>query len=546
MRPTSSGISSVGTVRQLPGVHSRSCDPNVSLTFPLCSSGYALVSVTGLWGRQDTDQMGKRTVSGWIYRLRRHHHPGQYLAACAALALLTYLGSIFRVNLTTVSFLYLLLVVSMALFFGFWQASIVSILAVLCLDYFFIAPLYRFNILDPQDWVALGAFQITALVISRLSAKELRSAREAAIHRAGMEQLYELSRSSLLLDLHQPPGPQLVTLIQRIFAAQAVALFDRNLERQDRVGEWDSGEEDRAKICFNRGFAEDDLQTATAERVLQTGNGFVGALVVRGEIRPLVVDACASLAAIAIDRYQSFEKEERAESSRKGEELRSAVMDSLAHEFKTPLTVIQTASSGLLDLGGLVEPQKDLIALIDDEAIRLTELCTRLLKTAKLEAEQVDLEIDDVNIHELISEVLAAQNHSADNSRLRVTADDPALTVRVDRALLAMILTQYIDNAFKYSTPNTPIEITTRTSHAEVVISVNNIGPTIPIEDRERIFDRFYRSPDLKDSIPGTGIGLSVVRKAAEAHHGHVWVISDEKEGTTFFVSLPTGARRKS
>jgi len=489
--------------------------------------------------------MGKRTVSGLIHRLRRHQKPGQYLAACAALALLTYLGSIFRVNLTTISFFYLLLVVSIALFFGFWQASITSILAVLCLDFFFTAPLYRFNILDPQDWVALGAFQVTALVIGRLSDRELRSAREAAIHRAGMEQLYELSRSSLLLDLHQPPGPQLVTLIQRIFAAQAVALFDRNLERQDRAGEWDSGEEDLAKTCFNRGFAEDYLYTATAERILQTGNGLAGALVVRGKLRSLVMDACASLAAIAIDRYQSFEKEERAESSRKGEELRSAVMDSLAHEFKTPLTVIQTASSGLLDLGGLGPPQKDLIALIDDEAIRLTELCTRLLKTAKLETEQVGLKAGDVNIVELISEVLGARNHSADDSRVRVTTDDPALTVRVDRALLAMILTQYIDNAQKYSTPKTPIEITTRTSHAEVVISVHNFGPTIPIEDRERIFDRFYRSPHLKDSIPGTGIGLSVVRKAAEAHHGHVWVISDEKEGTTFFVSLPTGARER-
>jgi two-component system sensor histidine kinase KdpD len=489
--------------------------------------------------------MGNRPVSGLIHRLRRHHEPGQYLAACAALALLTYLGSIFRVNLTTISFLYLLLVVSIALFFGFWQASIVSILAVASLDFFFTAPLYRFTILDPQNWVALAAFQVTALVISRLSARELRSAREAAIHRAGMEQLYELSRSSLLLDLHQPPGPQLVTLIQRIFEAEAVALFDKNLQRHDRAGEWDPAEENLAKTCFDRGFAEDNMQTATAERIFQTGSGLVGALVVRGKIRPLVVDACASLAAIAIDRYQSFEKEERAESSRKGEELRSAVMDSLAHEFKTPLTVIQTASSGLLDLGGLAEPQKDLIALIDDEAIRLTELCTRLLKTAKLEAEHVGLETGDVNIQELISEVLAARNHSADDSRVRVTADDPALTVRLDRGLLAMILTQYIDNALKYSTPKTPIGITTRTSRTEVVISVHNLGPTIPIEDRERIFDRFYRSPDLNDSIPGTGIGLSVVRKAAEAHHGHVWVISDDKEGTTFFVSLPTGARRK-
>jgi two-component system sensor histidine kinase KdpD len=73
---------------------------------------------------------------------------------------------------------------------------------------------------------------------------------------------------------------------------------------------------------------------------------------------------------------------------------------------------------------------------------------------------------------------------------------------------------------------------------------VHNVGSTIRIEDRERIFERFYRSPELKDAVHGTGIGLSVVRNAAEAHHGHVWVISDYKEGTTFFLSLPMKARR--
>jgi two-component system sensor histidine kinase KdpD len=81
-------------------------------------------------------------------------------------------------------------------------------------------------------------------------------------------------------------------------------------------------------------------------------------------------------------------------------------------------------------------------------------------------------------------------------------------------------------------------------SRSEVVISVHNVGSTIGIGDRERIFDRFYRAPDVRDSVPGTGIGLSIVRKAAEAHQGHVWVISDNKEGTTFFVSLPADVRR--
>lgn len=469
----------------------------------------------------------------------------QVLSGSAAVAMLTYGGFALRLNLSTISFLYLLVIITTALYGGFWQASITSLLAASCLDFFFTEPVFHFSVADSKEWVALGAFQITAVVISRLSARELRSATDAAIHRAGMEQLYELSRSSLLLDLHQPPGPQLVVLIQRIFHAHSAALFDVNLGRQDRAGEWDEGEEDVAKGSYLNDAVNDDPQTDTWRRILLAGPGPVGALVVRGKLSPLVVDALASLAAIAIDRHQSLEKEERAESASKAEQLRAAVMDALAHELKTPLTAVQTASSGLLELGGLSDPQQDLVSLINEEAIRLNELCTRLLLTAKLEAGQVGLHRDDVNVQELISEVLAMPNKQEVRERVQVAMEAPALTVSVDRALLAMILEQYIENARKFSTPGTTIGITARKSHTEVLISVHNVGSTIRIEDRERVFDRFYRSSDLRDSIPGTGIGLSVVRKAAQAHHGHVWVISDDREGTTFFLSLPIAARRK-
>jgi two-component system sensor histidine kinase KdpD len=224
--------------------------------------------------------------------------------------------------------------------------------------------------------------------------------------------------------------------------------------------------------------------------------------------------------------------------------LRATVMDALAHEFKTPLTAVQTASSGLLELGGLTESQSDLVTLIDGEAVRLNRLCTRLLKTSKLDARPVGLETVDVNVLDLVSDVLAGHPVESARNSILVAVEDPSLTVRADRGLLAMILAQYIDNARKYSTAGTPIKIAARASHTEVLISVHNFGSTIRIEDRERIFERFYRSPELKDAVPGTGIGLSVVRKAAEAHHGHVWVISDDKEGTIFFLSLPMDARR--
>ena len=468
----------------------------------------------------------------------------QCLIASAVVILLTYCGFVLQINLLTISLLYLLIVVAVASLFGFWQASFTSLLAVLLLDYFFEPPIFSFEVENSGIFIALVTFEVTALAISRLHGREMRVAREAAIHRAGMEQLYELSRSSLLLDLRQPPGPQLAVLIHRIFNVRAVAIFDMNLGRQDRMGDWNPGEEDVAKECFLFDASRDDLSTQTWQRILRAGPGPVGALVVRGKLSLLVVDALAFLAAIAIDRYQWFEKEERAEIAKKSEQLRVAVLDALAHELKTPLTAVQTSSSGLLELGGLTKPQCDLVTLINGEAVRLNELCTRLLKAAKLDAEQAGLETEDVNLHDLVSEVLAGHPAEPIRNSIQIAVEDSSMTVRADKGLLAMILTQFIDNARKYSTAGTLITIAARASHSEVLISVHNFGSTIPIEDRERIFERFYRSPGSIDASPGTGIGLSVVRNAAEAHHGHVWVISDDKEGTTFFLSLPMHARR--
>jgi two-component system sensor histidine kinase KdpD len=470
---------------------------------------------------------------------------GQCFVGLAAVVLLTYLGFVLRANSLTIGFLYMCIVLAAALRFGFWQASFASVIAVCLLDYYFLPPLYSFQIRDANNWVALAVFEFTAITVSRLSTRELNNARQAAIHRTGMSQLYELSRSSLLLDMHQAPGPQLVVLIHRIFGAEAVALYDANLGRQDRMGDWAAGEEDVAKESFLRDAGEEDNGANIARRILRAGPGPVGALAVRGNLDSLVLDAFASLAAIAMDRHQWFEKEERAETSRQSEQLRAAVMDALAHEFKTPLTAVHTASSGLLLMGGLTDQQNNLVSLIDDQAVRMNALCTRLLRTAKIEADRVGLKSDEVNIEELVNEVLAGQdNNAGKDRRVHVLVDDPALTLQADRGLLAMILAQFIDNAKKYSTPDTPIEIAARKSRTEVLISVHNFGSTIRIEDRERIFDRFYRSSDVMESVAGTGIGLSVVRKAAEAHHGHVWVISDETEGTTFYLSLPVGARR--
>lgn len=464
---------------------------------------------------------------------------GESLAGCWVIALLTFAGYQLHFNPAPVGFLFLLVVVCEAILCGFWQASAVSVVACACLDYFFYPPILQLSISDPQDWVALGAFEISALLVSRLSSREQLNLREADLQRRSMEQLYELSRSTLLINLHQPAGPQLTHLIQRIFGAEAVAIFDANSGTSDLAGAWSKDEQDLAKESYLQQTDDEDKTTNTSRRLLRVGADSIGALAIRGALGPIVTNALASLTAITLDRCVSFEKESRIEAAHQGERLRAAVLDSLAHAVKTPLTAIQAANEGLNEVGDLNEAQNELVTLINDELNKLSLLSTRLLQTAKLEAEEMSVAKDEIRIEELVSTALKEQSKRMSGHAVAVAIQDRSLMVRGDRELLSMALVQYLDNAAKYSFAGTQVKVAAWESHSEVLISVHNFGPPIPLSDRERVFQRFFRSEGTMHRAPGTGIGLSAVKMAAEAHHGHVWVISNADEGTTFFLSLP-------
>jgi two-component system, OmpR family, sensor histidine kinase KdpD len=481
-------------------------------------------------------------ISGFLGKrdpLTRMQFVGETLAGCWVIAILTFTGYVLHFNPAPVGFLFLLIVVCEAIVCGFWQASVVSVLACACLDYFFYPPLLHFTINDPQDWVALGSFEISALLVSRLSSREQLNSREVQLQRKAMEQLYELSRSTLLINLHQPPGPQLTHLIQRIFEAEAVAIFDGNSGKTDLAGPWSKDEQDLAKECYLQQVDDEDKATATSSRVLRVGADSIGALTIRGNLGTLVINALASLTAVTLDRCVSFQKENEIEAASKGERLRAAVLDSLAHAVKTPLTAIQAASEGLNEVGNLNRAQSELVTLIDDELSQLSLLSTRLLQTAKLEADEMSVARDEIVVQELVSGVLKDQVERMPDHPIEVAIADQTLKVRGDRDLLSMALVQYLDNAAKYSFAGSEVKVAAWESHSEVMISVHNFGPPIPLSEREQIFQRFFRSEVTRHRAPGTGIGLSAVKMAVEAHQGHVWVISSANEGTTFFLSIP-------
>lgn len=464
------------------------------------------------------------------------------LAATGIVLLVSFGAFQLHFSLPVTAFVFFLVIVVTALRLGFWEATVTSIVAVGCLDYFFTLPLFSFRT-DPASWTALSAFECAALVVSRLSAQVQHQAEIARQQRNNMEQLYELARNILLIDRHEPVGPQIAAFVQQAIQVDSVALLDSSSAQVYARGSPAPDLEQAARQAWLRDRNEDNPEQHTWSRVLRLGYKGIGAIALRaGEMSPIVADAIASIAAIALERSRSLEKETRAEAARQSEQLRTAVLDALAHAFKTPLTTILAASSGLLEAGTLSPQQAELVTLIDDQSVVLNDLTTRLLQTARLEGAAIHLHREESSAAELFEDVLAPFQAQLEPRRARIVLPQKDIPVSGDTGLIATALRQLIDNAIKYSDPGSAITIAGEPVANEFLISVHNEGIPIRQEDRERIFERFYRSPGTEHRAAGTGLGLSITKKIAEAHSGRVWVDSDER-GTTFYFALPLVAK---
>ena len=422
----------------------------------------------------------------------------------------------------------------------------VSLAAIFCQTYVFAPPAFSFYIADPHNAVAIAVFEMAALLVSRVSSREKSYAIDEDRKRRIVEGLYSISRGALLLDVGEPPEQKMAELIQKEFDAKAVVIIRLPSGSIGVVGM----PHEEAVEQIHQLIAKEDVDEVSGpelHRVLSNGNRQLGRLLVVGDIPLLVMDSLASLVCLTLERHQAFVNEGIAKAARQTEQLRTTVLDGLAHAFRTPLTVIHAASTGLLEIGSVDELQGQLIQMIDVQAVRLNEMTTRLLRTARVDGENISLEVEWVSIPTLIQEVI--DDFRGDWSELGADiAGCPTIDVAVlpyamqlaaDHEMLAGTLKELLNNAAKYSSVGSPIDITASENDSELVISVRSRGVTIKLEDRELIFERFYRGSDHGPSVPGTGIGLSVARRVTEAHGGQIWVVSDEIDGTTFYMSLP-------
>jgi two-component system sensor histidine kinase KdpD len=354
-----------------------------------------------------------------------------------------------------------------------------------------------------------------------------------------LEAVCSLVANATELDLHRKPGAQLAELVRTTLRLEAAAIFDADLDEIYPAGEWWPGFENQLRNICIFSTVRDEEETGLRQRVLRIRHLPIGALLLRGEISTPAVDAVASLVAITFDRYHSLANETRIESARRTEQLRTTVLDNLAHAYKTPLTAIRAASTGLAEIGPLTAAQSSLLALVEEQTTLLNDLTTRLLQTARLEAHEIALHAEPVSVLALMEEAVAGLHEALAGMPVKIAVPREDLSLHGDRSLLRAMLTQFVDNAAKYAHAGSPVTLEAREQAGAVVLSVHNFGPAIPAAEQEHVFDRYFRATGASRLATGTGIGLSIARRAAQAHGGDVWVTSDEDRGTTFFASLP-------
>lgn len=452
---------------------------------------------------------------------------------------LTLIAFRLHFNLSSATSLHLFLIVWIALRWGFIEASLVSLLSVVCLDYFFTEPLFAFYITDSRDWVAMATFEAAALLVSTLSNQVNRHAIEAESNRSQMQKLYELSQQILLLDRDAAIEQRLTDIVLSSLQLRGIALWNAYDLHLSRSGECNYSDEEVRSVCSLE-TTKDEPATATACRVLRAGTRPIGALILCGHtLDGDTINAATSLVSVAIERARSFSTEANAEAARQSEQLRAAVLDGLAHAFKSPLTTILASSSGLLAMNTLAGAEKRLVGLIDHHASQLSELATHLLLTAKLDGGDLKLRHQRIDLNEVVQESAVASSIELASHAIEVQISPRPVLVRADKKLLQMALLQLLDNACKYGLHGSQVDVRVREEQGELLVTVANKGSFIPDEEREKIFQRFYRCSESAGSISGTGIGLSVVRRITEAHHGRAWVSSDRANGTTFTIALP-------
>ncbi len=492
----------------------------------------------------------------------RFFDPIPYVVSIGLLALLTALGDAFReyLKLTEVALTYLSLVLFTAARFGLIPSLVLSALSMLAFDFFWVPPIYTWDIDDPRDWFVLLFLIAVAVMTSYFTAWTGAQMVLARSHAKTTAELYSFSRrlsaiANLEVLLHAT-----VYQIGTMLRARAVVLLPEAGRLVARAGYPSECELGEAELAAASWAWHNDRPAGHGADMLAGGDWlFLPLRTPRGSIAVLgitrdapnalltpderrLLDALADQAAVATERISLADEIDEARVLRGTERLRSALLTSISHDLRTPLASVLGALTSLRHEETLrdAEACNELLDTAQEEAERLNRFVGNLLDITRLEAGALEVKRDAVDLADVVGSATRRARKLLAGRKIKTELADDLPMVQLDFVLFEHVLFNLLDNAAKYSPPDSTVSIRAIRSGDSVALQIADEGTGIPPEDLDRVFDKFHRLKASDRQRPGTGLGLAICRGFIEAQGGSITASNRKsRSGAVFTITLP-------
>jgi two-component system sensor histidine kinase KdpD len=459
----------------------------------------------------------------------------EFILAIFITFLITFILYLFRnrLNTSTVALLYFLPVLISTTLWGLWPGVIAAFTAFLAYNYFFLQPYYTFIVHETQDIVALVIFLIIAVYVSQLVGRAHFNLAAAVARESETTRLYELS-----LNLAG------VNNLEEIAAVIARKTAETSHPTRLEIHILSTNE----RSAFQLSIPDDNHPVQNPDVVIplktvRASFGEIRTWLKAGTLTPgeeRLLHAFAAQGALALERTTLAQAENRAKVLWESDRLKSALLSSVSHEFRTPIAIIKAATSSLLidDIDWKAAARKDLLSTMDEEVDYLNYLVGNLLDMSRIEAGALKPNRQWNVLSEILDGVLNHMRRLLRNFRVEVQVPDDLPLVPVDYSQMEQVFTNLLHNSVKYAPENSTIQITaTVTNENTILVKVKNEGPQVIPEHLDRIFDKFYRVTE-PERVSGTGLGLSICKGIIEAHGGRIWA-ENVPSGVAFIFILP-------